>query len=88
MLVLLMWGGLRVMIGVCCQIERQRGITVKAQTASMLHKDKETGELWLINLIDTPGNQPSSICLCVSCSLCRHICAPLFAILYLYSGES
>lgn len=39
------------------QIERQRGITVKAQTASMLHKDEDTGQLWLINLIDTPGNK-------------------------------
>lgn len=37
------------------QIERQRGITVKAQTASMLYKDETTNELWLINLIDTPG---------------------------------
>lgn len=36
------------------QVERERGITVKAQTASMLitHKDQP----YLLNLIDTPGH--------------------------------
>lgn len=36
------------------QVERERGITVKAQTASLLYKYK--GEDYLINLIDTPGH--------------------------------
>ncbi|KAJ9127429.1 hypothetical protein QFC24_000837 [Naganishia onofrii] len=35
-------------------VERERGITVKAQTVSMLHTHK--GEEYLINLIDTPGH--------------------------------
>ena len=36
------------------QVERERGITVKAQTASMFYKHK--GDLYLLNLIDTPGH--------------------------------
>lgn len=36
------------------QVERERGITVKAQTASMLYNYK--GETYLLNLIDTPGH--------------------------------
>ncbi|XP_030377918.1 translation factor waclaw, mitochondrial [Scaptodrosophila lebanonensis] len=36
------------------QVERERGITVKAQTASIFHKYK--GKLYLLNLIDTPGH--------------------------------
>ena len=34
------------------QVERERGITVKAQTASLLYDYK--GETYLLNLIDTP----------------------------------
>jgi translation elongation factor EF-4 len=41
--------------GGALQIERKRGITVKAQTASMLHQPADNGLPWLINLIDTPG---------------------------------
>ena len=37
-------------------VERERGITVKAQTASMIFNDKRTGERYLFNLIDTPGH--------------------------------
>lgn len=33
------------------EVERKRGITVKAQTASMFYKNK-----YLLNLIDTPGH--------------------------------
>lgn len=33
------------------QVERERGITVKAQTATMVYKNK-----YLLNLIDTPGH--------------------------------
>lgn len=36
------------------QVERERGITVKAQTASLLYKYKN--EVYLLNLIDTPGH--------------------------------
>ncbi|XP_033251162.1 translation factor waclaw, mitochondrial [Drosophila miranda] len=36
------------------QVERERGITVKAQTASIYYKYKD--ELYLLNLIDTPGH--------------------------------
>lgn len=34
------------------RVEKERGITVKAQTASMFFKYK--GETYLLNLIDTP----------------------------------
>ncbi|XP_078602240.1 translation factor Guf1, mitochondrial-like [Branchiostoma floridae x Branchiostoma japonicum] len=36
------------------QVERERGITVKAQTASMIHQYQ--GKTYLLNLIDTPGH--------------------------------
>jgi len=36
------------------QVERERGITVKAQTASLFYEYK--GEQYLLNLIDTPGH--------------------------------
>lgn len=36
------------------QVERERGITVKAQTASMFYEYK--GVTYLLNLIDTPGH--------------------------------
>jgi len=36
------------------QVERERGITVKAQTASMLYKHNDSE--YLLNLIDTPGH--------------------------------
>ncbi len=35
-------------------MEKERGITVKAQTASMFYDYK--GETYLLNLIDTPGH--------------------------------
>jgi len=40
------------------QVERERGITVKAQTASMIFDDVRKGKeaRYLINLIDTPGH--------------------------------
>lgn len=37
------------------QVERERGITVKAQTASLFHSYK--GKTFLLNLIDTPVSQ-------------------------------
>ncbi|MFC1894971.1 translation elongation factor 4 [Candidatus Dependentiae bacterium] len=36
------------------QVEKERGITVKAQTASIFYE--YDGELYLLNLIDTPGH--------------------------------
>ena len=36
------------------QVERERGITVKAQTASLFYEYK--GTTYLLNLIDTPGH--------------------------------
>ena len=36
------------------QVERERGITVKAQTASLFFEHE--GEVYLLNLIDTPGH--------------------------------
>src|SRR6476619_7418198 len=36
------------------QVEKERGITVEAQTASMLHEYK--GQTYSLNLIDTPGH--------------------------------
>lgn len=38
------------------QVERDRGITVKAQTASLVYKHPETGVAYLLNLVDTPGH--------------------------------
>ena len=38
------------------EVERERGITVKAQTASMLVRSKQDNEKYLLNLIDTPGH--------------------------------
>lgn len=37
------------------QVERERGITVKAQTASLFHKYKDD-KRYLLNLVDTPGH--------------------------------
>src|SRR6478752_1916470 len=36
------------------QVEKERGITVKAQTASMFYE--YNGKTYLLNLIDTPGH--------------------------------
>lgn len=38
------------------KVERDRGITVKAQTASMVYLDPRTQTRYLLNLIDTPGH--------------------------------
>ncbi len=37
-------------------IERERGITIKAQTASLRYLHPEDGEIYELNLIDTPGH--------------------------------
>jgi small GTP-binding protein len=38
------------------KVERERGITVKAQTASLIFNDARDGKRYLLNLIDTPGH--------------------------------
>ena len=38
------------------QVERERGITIKAQTATMFVKHPESKEEYMLNLIDTPGH--------------------------------
>lgn len=37
-------------------VERERGITVKAQTCTMFYKDEASGEDYLLHLVDTPGH--------------------------------
>jgi len=37
-------------------VERERGITIKAQTVSMMYVDPETKEDYLLHLVDTPGH--------------------------------
>jgi len=38
------------------QVERERGITVKAQTASLVYRHPPTDKHYLLNLVDTPGH--------------------------------
>ena len=54
------------------QVERERGITVKAQTASLFYQYK--GETYLLNLIDTPVSLSLKELYLIDHSACQLVC--------------
>ncbi|KAF1315564.1 Gtp-binding protein lepa, partial [Globisporangium splendens] len=55
------------------KVERERGITVKAQTASMVHFDRANKKTYLLNLVDTPGHVDFSYEVNRSLSACEGV---------------
>lgn len=55
------------------KVEKERGITVKAQTASLLYESSIDGQTYLINLIDTPGHVDFSSEVSRSISACQGV---------------